>query len=99
LRRDELARGEVDCDHVIGRFRGVTVRGRKIFDAQLLLGDDDSQTAEVPVVVVFVRGGLGLREYRSFGRPGRTPPRICEPDGTQAALATERERRLTVDLM
>jgi hypothetical protein len=41
LRRGERASREVDRDHIIGRFRRIAVWGRVIFNAQLLLGDDD----------------------------------------------------------
>ena len=39
--RNELSSRQIDRNQVIGRFRGVAVRRRVVFDSELLLGDDD----------------------------------------------------------
>ena len=52
LRSDERASREIDRDHVVGRFRRIAVRGRVIFDAQLLLGDDDPSGFSTTIVAV-----------------------------------------------
>jgi hypothetical protein len=50
---DELARGQVDGDEVVRRFRAGAVACGMIFDAQLDGRNQHAQIAEVLVVVIF----------------------------------------------